>query len=397
MTNGIHRCLLLALKSVVSLLPRNKRKWVFDEGTNSKYFFFELQERDIPQKTFLILHDKKEVERMRKRYPNVLYLRSIKSIFHMLTSGVFIVTQTLGNELFLPLTTGAHIIDLWHGVTLKKLGVIDNFHHHYKTDAVRKTFRALKSRAKKLLNMSYHFLVTSPFIEKHFSDCFMLTESQCIRSSYPRNKFMSRPEPEIRKHLEEIQDMETIRLIDKFKSYQKIIIYAPTLRDAGTDFISTSMDFGRLNETLSQKNYLFLLKLHFATFLDLKSLSKCTNILLLDHKMDIYPILPFTSMLVTDYSSTYHDYMLLNKEILLYPFDKEEYTSRSRELAFDYDKYTPGTKVYTFDQLLEAIKSDLPCKPTDEQRAFVLETFWKWRDNDLYEEIVGKLKKPKKN
>ena len=63
------------------------------------------------------------------------------------------------------------------------------------------------------------------------------------------------------------------------------------------------------------------------------------------------------------------------KHILLYPFDIDNYRSLADELAFDYNQYTPGKRVYTFDQLLNSI-SDTEHLPVVEERDWVLRQFW---------------------
>ncbi len=49
--------------------------------------------------------------------------------------------------------------------------------------------------------------------------------------------------------------------------------------------------------------------------------------------------------------------LIPNKQILLFPFDEEEYCTLNRDLAFDYKIYTPGIRVYSFEALLEIVES----------------------------------------
>lgn len=52
-------------------------------------------------------------------------------------------------------------------------------------------------------------------------------------------------------------------------------------------------------------------------------------------------------MLVTDYSSIYFDYLLLDKPIIFFNYDLEEYLNNSRDMYFNYDEFTPGRKYKT--------------------------------------------------
>ena len=132
----------------------------------------------------------------------------------------------------------------------------------------------------------------------------------------------------------------------------------PTWRDDKRDFISYSeIDFEQLNQILEQQNSLFILKLHPNTNLTIQAITQYNNIHILQKSIDIYPILPFTDVLITDYSSIYYDYLLLNKDVILFLFDFDNYLKNCRELAYDFNQYTTfGKKVYCFSDLLALIK-----------------------------------------
>ena len=72
--------------------------------------------------------------------------------------------------------------------------------------------------------------------------------------------------------------------------------------------------------------------------------------------MDIYPFLTFTDFLITDYSSIYFDYLMLNREIIFIPYDFENYT-KNRELYFSYETITPGVKYSNFTDFISHLSS----------------------------------------
>lgn len=386
----IYAYLSIFLYYVVHLLPRCKNKWVFSGGANSKYFFFELQQRCIHQKIFLILSDKEEVEKMKQHYPNTLYLHSFTAYFQMLTSSVFFLTVDL-EELSFIAAGGATKVNLWHGVGIKKIGAINNFD---KKDLSMKVYNFKKNFHRGYLSLHPDWLLsTSPMMDKHFASCFRINQEQCIDAMYPRCSFLLHSQEYICEYLRKIQDIRSLQLIDLMQKYDKVFLYMPTWRDSGADIIrDAGFNFEKLDDVLQQKNYLFLLKLHPNTNLDINSLSDFDNIICLDKSLDIYPIMPFTSMLITDYSSIYYDYLLMpDKEILLYPFDEEEYLNQCRDFAFDYKIFTPGKRIYTFSELLNIIYTDVSCILETDQINMVLDSFWKW-NFDLYEKIKEKLK-----
>ena len=69
--------------------------------------------------------------------------------------------------------------------------------------------------------------------------------------------------------------------------------------------------------------------------------------------MDIQELLMDTDILVTDYSSTYIDYLLLDRPVVFYNFDYQDYLEHDRGMYCDYEKAAPGYKAETFEALME--------------------------------------------
>lgn len=63
------------------------------------------------------------------------------------------------------------------------------------------------------------------------------------------------------------------------------------------------------------------------------------------------------------------------KRTLLFPFDYADYIEQDRDLAFDFDTYTPGARVHTFEELLNEVECG--GRPVaDDKREWVLKQFW---------------------
>lgn len=63
-------------------------------------------------------------------------------------------------------------------------------------------------------------------------------------------------------------------------------------------------------------------------------------------------------VLITDYSSIYLDYLLLNKPIIFLPYDQKEYL-RKRGMNFPYGKVTPGPKPESQKEFLNCVEKAL--------------------------------------
>lgn len=74
-------------------------------------------------------------------------------------------------------------------------------------------------------------------------------------------------------------------------------------------------------------------------------------------ELELYAYLGISSALITDYSSTYIDYLLVNRPIGFTVGNMDEYT-RKRGFIFDSPQdYMPGTMIRTQTQLYEFLKS----------------------------------------
>ena len=165
----------------------------------------------------------------------------------------------------------------------------------------------------------------------------------------------------------------------------------PTWSETNEDFLQKAgFNLPALEEVLSERNEIFLFKLHPFTHIKVDT-SQFQHILFLNNRMDIYPILPFTDVLITDYSSIYYDYLLIpEKEIVLFPFDYEEYIAKERDLAFDFNEYTPGVRFYSFNELIDAIHTGRHFPNT--KKKWITDMFWKSnRPENLYEAISSRL------
>lgn len=368
-----HELFLSGLYYASFLIPRSKKKWVFSYGANAKYLFWSLQSKASSLQCYLIVHDFDVANHLHKKFPNVLYAGSFKAKWHMFTSKYFVCTVDT-SELSFIASGGATVINLWHGVGIKKMGAINKFANE---DMAYKI-----GRIKRLFNIGYlsihpsYLLSTSPLMNRHFADCFELKGEQIIEGLYPRCQFMVQSQKNILDYLHHIDDQKSLDLIGEFSKYSKVFLYMPTWRDSDSNILAEAgFDFSELDQLLGEKNYLFVLKLHPNTRLDTAIVAQCHHIIVVDNQLDLYPILPFTSMLITDYSSIYYDYLLLDgKEILLFPYDETKYLQQCRDFAFDYKEYTPGVRVYSFHELLHLIAHDTPCHVDDRNK--ILKLFW---------------------
>ncbi|MGI9535031.1 MAG: CDP-glycerol glycerophosphotransferase family protein [Thermodesulfobacteriota bacterium] len=269
-------------------------------------------------------------------------LRSLYLIFR--TNSIIVDSGFWSSRLRYYLFYNTYKIQLWHGVPLKQIGL-----------------QELRSNIKKKVHMhllKYDTVISTSdfFTEECFKKAFYA--ENIIESGYPRNDVLFR-----NFNSNELIGTD-INNFDKIKDYKannfKIVLYAPTFRDMGGDaFTENKLDLEKISRFLTENNIIFMVKMHSIVNSSQQSALSKNNILFYNNSKDIYPVLKYTDVLITDYSSIYFDYLMLNKPIIYFPYDLNEYIEKNRNLNFDYNDMTPGPKAFNQADLLKLLSNIL--------------------------------------
>jgi CDP-glycerol glycerophosphotransferase (TagB/SpsB family) len=286
------------------------------------------------------------------------------------------------------LSGNATIVNLWHGVGLKRCEFnITNgaLAERY----VKQTFKERFYHPESFRKPDY-LLTSTPFQTRMFASAFRVPVDKCLELGYPRNAILTKSKEYVRRFVERYEPKTTLDLIDNIKQYSKVYVYMPTWRDSQKNVFAQHMDLRKLSQVLAAQNAVLLLKPHPNTVVD--SIYQADNLILLDRTIDIYGVLPFTDVLITDYSSILYDYLLIpNKQVILYLYDYDEYV-RERDFYYPFDENVVGKRVTTFENLVKVIKEgDYYMKEND--RAIILSKFWgKTIEMDSCKEILRRIK-----
>ena len=183
--------------------------------------------------------------------------------------------------------------------------------------------------------------------------------------------------------------------IDKHEKYI-IVSYLPTFRDRIKKYHSIFSDTqGMIKEFLQKNpNILIIEKSHYHERLSAdKVIFHHPNYRNLSNiPCDTQELLCVTDILITDYSSVFIDFLHLNRPIIFYPFDFEDYYSE-RGFFYKYDDVACGKIVNKPEDLFIAISNYVKNLRIDkEKRRSVKRMFHKFGDNHnskrVYEEII---------
>ncbi len=350
----IAKLLALFIYLLSFLIKRNKKVWAFGSGTgydgNTKYLLQYVIDNHPEITPIWITKRKKETKELRLKGIKAYYTYSLTGIFYSIKSGFYIVSGSLADINFYT-SGGAKYVQLWHGVGIKCC-LWNNKYSSMNTEGL---FMGFVKRPSFYIEPDF-ILGASNTMNEVFSKMFRAKKSKCHSYVYPRNTLLNLSVENIMKYIVRWENEEMKLLVERITSNKKVLLYMPTYRDNNPHFLSEqNWELEKLNNYLSKNDYLLLIKLHPHMINEI-DFGGYDHIIEIDKRMDIYPIMPFTHTLITDYSSVYYDYILMNnKQIILYIPDEDEYIKNSRDLLMPYNENCKGVKVRNFQELLESL------------------------------------------
>ena len=197
--------------------------------------------------------------------------------------------------------------------------------------------------------------VSSEAVIPCYAEAFNCSERKIKAFGTPRtdvyfdSEFVSAQRDELLKAFPEIGD-------------RKIILYAPTFRGNSPDlaYNEDPLDYGKLKEAFGDE-YALVLKLHPFTarkfgLTDEEKEKYGDFVFNGSNSVKIETALCAADILIADYSSLIFEYSLLNKPMLFYAYDLEQY-EHDRSFYFEYKSFVPGKIVINNDEIIDAIKS----------------------------------------
>lgn len=240
---------------------------------------------------------------------------------------------------------GTTYVQTWHGSALKRMG-FDEPGWKLKT-------RAEQAEQQATLDRFDHFLIRSEHDVRTLAKAFRLREKVLLRVGYPRNDALVRARrTSERARLVAELGIEELSAIPADK---KILLYAPTFRHQGQRRFTLPFDVERFAETFGDE-YVLLVRAHYLNHVVLPPSVRGRVVDVSAHH-DVTPVLALADALITDYSSVMFDYALLDRPMLFFTYDYEEYVHEGRGTYFDLLERAPGPIVRTEDELYSVLRS----------------------------------------
>ena len=264
-------------------------------------------------------------------------------LFKLATSGFVFLDDNFFPLAFMNFKDGVSVVQLWHAP-----GVFKRFGYTVLEDGERKSLLERMGSRISLLS------VTSGNLKGFYSEAFQVDEDKVKAFGFPR--------------LDYYGDKDLSSLKESFiKDFpeargKKIVLYAPTFREeARLNNVFNFLDVDLFNKVLGDE-YVLVVRLHpkISSFVDDDRVLR--SVLDSDKVIDLsdYPVeqdlVLLSDVIVTDYSSIMLEGVFIDKPVVFFAYDLEEYLEGERGFYFDYVDCVPGPIVSDTEGLIDNIK-----------------------------------------
>jgi CDP-glycerol glycerophosphotransferase len=315
---------------------RNPGIWLFGSwggdrySDNSKYLF-EYVVKNLPQINAVWITNNNEICKELNNKGLQSYLSQslkgrklrLEAKYNFFTNG----SQDFGDY---DLSQGAIKVALWHGMPLKKIGYAANV-----SDKTKSFSRLIKYYYLKIYNSSQRdfTIATSDFTKELLVQSFEVNPKTVFITGQPRNDvlFDTEIKNKIKKEL-------------AHKGSEKFVLYMPTWREFGSqdsfldNIILKIQSDSEFNSSLADGNIKLYIKPH--PRITITSRSQDNIIIISKSELDVQELITAADELITDYSSVFIDYALLDRPIHFFVPDLDEYKNSSTGLFVSFEKFS---------------------------------------------------------
>lgn len=332
----------------------------------------------------------------------VINLQSLTGLFSLARCGVFLLTNSVALDMSWRWPNGGFsvlkanlsrriVVNLWHGIPLKRLFVLAN--PALQKSADRVAFRRVE-------RAYYQGLVCSSDVDSYAMAAifYPIAYSRLWLTGLPRNDFLRMPEALLPAFLR--AEAEVVR---RAKRGRRLVTYAPTFRENGIAAAScyqfSDSEVQRLKALMVKHQAVFGFRMHYfrkgEQLFNMEQFVDGETIVDLGHEVvhEIAPVLRESDLVITDYSSVYIDALYIDKPVFSFAYDLEHYQSHQNGLLYDMDLAFPGPVTGSFDDLLEALDQELSCpqQVQSDRYRLVKKLFFKYQDDRNAERVVDRL------
>lgn len=291
------------------------------------------------------------VKALRQAGALVLTKFSIRHLITLLRSSTIILGHGIGDAYITHARKGRRIVNVWHGVTLKRIGLL------VEKGSAPQNLSDKQIRRMKKDGALYDYMVASnPRDQKIMAEAFDMPLEKVLDCGLPRFDYLRYPDA----FSAEMQTASN-HLRDKAQQ-QKIIAYTPTFREkTGSPLAELDGEtLDNLTQFCTENGYKIAIRPHPYDLAALDSLlARVDGDFIIDASSRVYPeaavLMQNAHILITDYSSIWVDYLFTKRPIFALVPDLEHYITDERGFINDFSALLPGPVCHNWGEVLEEI------------------------------------------
>ena len=380
---------VLALWRVLDLLlPKRMDRWAFFAHPlkpgqfveNARAVFEQVKDDPAIQRRVFVRGGQRPPGLEEAAGTRVVELDTLAGLWALARCGVLLLTNSTAMDMSLAWRGGGFdaprpwlrrrvVVNLWHGIPLKRLFALANPEQRHHGD--RNRFRRRERR-------HYDGLVASSPVDSHAMAAIFhpLPPGNVWVTGLPRNDFLRMPESALPPCL-----AAELRRVRELRGERRLVLYAPTYRDASVAhdlcYRFSDIEVQRLKLLLRRHGAVLGVRGHYldnapAPFERAHLGDDALVELGHDAFHEIAPLLRESAVVLTDYSSVYIDALYLDLPVVSFAYDLDHYRLRQNGLLYDMELAFPGRVATEFEGLLSALDAALSqpgCAPDARYRA----------------------------
>ncbi|MHC3000328.1 CDP-glycerol glycerophosphotransferase family protein [Microbacterium sp. HJ5] len=326
--------LYAAGRMLTLLVPRSRDEWVFGCGAgigDGALALWQVAAADGCKAVWLVGSEREATDAAARGIPTARK-SSPRGLWRTARARIVVVTHGFG-DVNRYAVSGAYIVQLWHGIPLKRIGLDSPVTLRVPRAVAR---LGLAAPARALLGAMFRgaarrialLPAASHLVRGRLESAFALPDSRVPVTGEPRVDVLSAGAADERRTAARA---ELERLAGRIGADARAVLYAPTWRDGAEDpAVPTPGEWERIAETLERLDVVLLVRSHplgAGEYLPPGGTDR-VRALGSDLAPDVTPLLAGVDVLVTDYSSLAFDSSLVPLPVVFFAPDVEEYAQR---------------------------------------------------------------------
>lgn len=349
---------LYALGRVATLvIPRAGDLWVFGSAVGLADGAWSLWQHAVERGERVVWLTSSAADERQARDRGIPFVAkgTLRGFWLTARAGVTVVTHGFG-DVNRYAATGGVIVQLWHGIPLKRIGldaaVTTASPLPFARGATRRVLARLYRRTQGRIRV---IPAASELVRGRLESAFGLDTARVPVTGEPRTDVLSRGTAEGRRAAARARLND---LVGDVTDDTRVVLYAPTWRDGASDPAApASAEVATLHALLAETDAVLLVRSHHLGVGDYADLrSPRVRMMGSDLVADVTPLLPGMDALITDYSSLAYDAALVPLPTLFFAPDLAEY-QRSRGFYGTYAAVAGDDPAANWSALLAQLRA----------------------------------------